>query len=44
MTAAEDPRKPAEEIGAVGWLGKPVELDVLFATVTKVAAQSSASA
>jgi CheY-like chemotaxis protein len=44
MTAAEDPRKPAEEIGAAGWLGKPVELDVLFATVKQVAAHSSASA
>jgi CheY-like chemotaxis protein len=37
MTAAEDPRKPAEEIGAAGWLAKPVELDVLFDTVKQVA-------
>lgn len=33
MTAAEDPRKRAEEIGAAGWLGKPVELEELFQTV-----------
>lgn len=33
MTAAEDPRKRAEEIGAAGWLGKPVDLDVLYRTV-----------
>jgi CheY-like chemotaxis protein len=33
MTAADDPRKRAEEIGAVAWLGKPVELDDLFRTV-----------
>lgn len=37
MTAAEDPRKRAEEIGAAGWLGKPVELDDLFATVKQLA-------
>jgi CheY-like chemotaxis protein len=43
MTAAEDPRKPAEEIGAAGWLGKPVELDVLFDTVKHVAELSSAA-
>ena len=43
MTAAEDPRKPAEEIGAAGWLGKPVELEVLFDTVKRVAARSSSS-
>lgn len=43
MTAAEDPRKPAEEIGAAGWLGKPVELDVLFDTVKKAAMQSQES-
>jgi len=40
MTAADDPRKPAEEIGAAGWLGKPVELDVLFDMVTNVATHS----
>jgi PAS domain S-box-containing protein len=33
VTAAEDARKRAEEIGAVGWIGKPFELDVLLATV-----------
>jgi CheY-like chemotaxis protein len=37
MTAAEDPRTRAEEIGAAGWLGKPVELDVLYDTVRHVA-------
>jgi CheY-like chemotaxis protein len=37
MTAAEDPRKRAEEIGAAGWLGKPVELDVLYRTVKELA-------
>ncbi|MDB4937366.1 MAG: hypothetical protein JWP87_4338 [Labilithrix sp.] len=37
MTAAEDPRTRAEEIGAAGWLGKPVELDVLYDTVKQVA-------
>jgi CheY-like chemotaxis protein len=37
MTAAEDPRKPAEDIGAAGWLGKPVELEELFDTVKRVA-------
>jgi len=42
MTAAEDPRKPAEEIGAAGWLAKPVELDVLFDTVKHAAARASA--
>lgn len=37
MTAAEDPRTRAEEIGAAGWLGKPVELDVLYRTVKELA-------
>ncbi len=37
MTAAEDPRRRAEEIGAAGWLGKPVELDRLYDTVTELA-------
>jgi CheY-like chemotaxis protein len=37
MTAAEDPRTRAEEIGAAGWLGKPVELDVLYDTVKQIA-------
>ncbi|MDB5216906.1 MAG: hypothetical protein JWO86_4833 [Myxococcaceae bacterium] len=44
MTASEDPRKPAEEIGAAGWLGKPVELDVLFDTVKQVATHPSGPA
>jgi CheY-like chemotaxis protein len=39
MTASEDPRKPAEEIGAAGWLGEPVELDVLFETVRHIASR-----
>jgi CheY-like chemotaxis protein len=38
MTAAEDPRKRAEEIGAAGWLGKPVELEELFSTVKQFSA------
>jgi CheY-like chemotaxis protein len=33
MTAAEDPRKRAEEIGAAAWLGKPVDLSELFRVV-----------
>jgi CheY-like chemotaxis protein len=37
MTAADDPRRRAEEIGAAAWLGKPVDLDVLFDTVNHVA-------
>jgi CheY-like chemotaxis protein len=37
MTAAEDPRLRAEEVGAAGWLGKPVELDRLYATIEAVA-------
>lgn len=37
MTAAEDPRKRAEEIGAAGWLGKPVELQDLVAKVKELA-------
>jgi CheY-like chemotaxis protein len=43
MTASEDPRKPAEEIGAAGWLGKPVELDVLFDTVKHIATRPTVS-
>jgi len=37
MTAAEDPRQRAEEVGAAGWLGKPVELDRLYATIDEIA-------
>ena len=33
LTAAEDPRARADEIGAAKALGKPVELDTLFATI-----------
>ena len=43
MTASEDPRKPAEEIGAAGWLGKPVELEVLFDTVKHIATRPRVS-
>lgn len=43
MTASEDPRKPAEEIGAAGWLGKPVELEVLFDTVEHIASRPRVS-
>jgi CheY-like chemotaxis protein len=37
MTAAEDPRQRAEEVGAAAWLGKPVELDLLYDTVDQIA-------
>lgn len=37
MTAAEDPRRRAEEVGAAGWLGKPVELDRLYDAVEQIA-------
>jgi CheY-like chemotaxis protein len=37
MTAAEDPRQRAEEVGAAGWLGKPVELDLLYDTIDQIA-------
>jgi CheY-like chemotaxis protein len=40
MTAAEDPRQRAEEVGAAGWLGKPVELDRLYDTVDEIAHRS----
>lgn len=40
MTAAEDPRQRAEEVGAAGWLGKPVELDLLYDTVDEIAHRS----
>lgn len=33
LTAAEDPRTRAEEVGAVAGLGKPVELDLLFEAI-----------
>lgn len=36
MTAAEDPRRRAEEVGAAGWLGKPVDLDRLYDTVDQL--------
>ncbi|MBI3978821.1 MAG: response regulator [Chloroflexi bacterium] len=33
LTAADDARKRAEEIGAAGWLGKPFELDALVRAI-----------
>lgn len=33
LTAADDAKRRAEEIGAVGWIGKPFDLDYLVATV-----------
>ncbi|MHB1416061.1 MAG: response regulator [Chloroflexota bacterium] len=35
LTAAEDARKRAEEIGAQGWVGKPFNLDTLIAAVRR---------
>ncbi len=35
LTAAEDARRRAEEIGAVGWIGKPFDLDTLVAVVDR---------
>ena len=35
LTAAEDARKRAEEIGAEGYLGKPFEMDELLAEVAR---------
>ncbi len=35
LTAAEDARKRAEEIGAATWIGKPFDLDALVATVAR---------
>lgn len=37
LTAAEDARKRAEEIGAEDYLGKPFDLDALLAKVEKYA-------
>ncbi len=33
LTAAEDAKKRAEEIGAVGWIGKPFDLDHVVSVV-----------
>jgi CheY-like chemotaxis protein len=41
MTAADDPRTPAAEIGAAGSLGKPVDLTVLFDTVKRISGASA---
>jgi len=39
LTAAENARQRAEEIGAEGYLGKPFEIDDLIAVVEKYAPQ-----
>ncbi|MHB0868250.1 MAG: response regulator [Chloroflexota bacterium] len=33
LTAADDAKRRAEEIGAAGWIGKPFDLDALVAVV-----------
>ena len=35
LTAAEDARKRAEEVGAVGWIGKPFDLDTMVEVVRR---------
>jgi DNA-binding response OmpR family regulator len=35
LTAAEDARKRAMEVGAAAWIGKPFDLDALVAVVAK---------
>lgn len=35
LTAAEDARKRAQEIGAVGWIGKPFDLDTMVDVVRR---------
>ncbi len=35
LTAAADARRSAEEVGAVGWIGKPFDLDTLTNTVKR---------
>lgn len=35
LTAAEDAKKRAEEIGAVGWIGKPFDLDHVVRVVER---------
>lgn len=35
LTAADDAKRRAEEIGAVGWIGKPFDLDELIAAVAR---------
>ena len=40
MTAAENARRWAEEIGAEGYLAKPFEIDALIATVERFATGS----
>ncbi len=35
LTASDDAKGRAEEIGAAGWIGKPFDLDGLVATVSR---------
>ncbi len=35
LTAAHDARERAREVGAVGWIGKPFDLDILINTVRR---------
>jgi DNA-binding response OmpR family regulator len=44
VTAAEAARRRAREIGAVGWLAKPMELDELLAVVARHARAPAAPA
>jgi DNA-binding response OmpR family regulator len=37
LTAADDVRRRAEEVGAAAWIGKPFALDTLIATVARTA-------
>ena len=41
LTAAEDARQRAEEIGAEGYVGKPFEIDELLAEVERLASAPS---
>lgn len=41
VTAAEDARKTAEEIGAEGYLGKPFELDDVLSLVERCSAAAA---
>ncbi len=44
VTAAEDARRRAEEIGAQGWLAKPFEIDDVLAAAARWAGAPTASA
>jgi CheY-like chemotaxis protein len=39
MTAAPDPAERAADVGAVGWVAKPFDLDHLLGSVQKLVAQ-----